>query len=257
MPAVAAELRDHAARLERHYADLCDIEFTIEDARLWMLQVRVGKRSPQAALRIAVDMAEDEAFPVSRALAVERVAPLLADPPRRRHEPRQLRATDRHRASRVARRGERPDRHQPRCRGGCRRGRSSRDPGPCRDLTRRRPRHGPSRRHPDVPRRPRKPRRGRRPRLGHPRRRRRQRDRGARRPGGRRRPHPQRRRGHHDRRQLGRGVRRRDPGHLRGRPRGHRRCSTGLESSASRWGRAPRRQSRPQVHPASPPQTAR
>jgi pyruvate, orthophosphate dikinase len=82
MPAVAAELRDHAARLERHYADLCDIEFTIEDARLWMLQVRVGKRSPQAALRIAVDMAENEAFPVSRAQAVERVAPLLADPPR-------------------------------------------------------------------------------------------------------------------------------------------------------------------------------
>jgi pyruvate,orthophosphate dikinase len=82
MPAVAAELRDHAARLERHYADLCDIEFTIEDARLWMLQVRVGKRSPHAALRIALDMADDEAFPVSRALAVERVAPLLADPPR-------------------------------------------------------------------------------------------------------------------------------------------------------------------------------
>ena len=82
MPAVAAELRDHAARLERHYADLCDIEFTIEDARLWMLQVRVGKRSPQAALRLAVDMAEDEAFPVSRALAVERVARMLADPPR-------------------------------------------------------------------------------------------------------------------------------------------------------------------------------
>ena len=52
-PAVAAELRDAATRLERHYADLCDIEFTIEDGRLWMLQVRVGKRSPQAALRIA------------------------------------------------------------------------------------------------------------------------------------------------------------------------------------------------------------
>jgi pyruvate,orthophosphate dikinase len=82
MPAIAAELRDHAARLELHYADLCDIEFTIEDARLWMLQVRVGKRSPQAALRIALDMAQDEDFPVSRALAVERVARLLADPPR-------------------------------------------------------------------------------------------------------------------------------------------------------------------------------
>ena len=81
MPAVAADLREYAARLERHYADLCDIEFTIEEGRLWMLQVRVGKRSPQAALRIAVDMAEDESFPVSRRVAVERVAELLAHPP--------------------------------------------------------------------------------------------------------------------------------------------------------------------------------
>ena len=81
MPAVAGELRAHADRLERHYADMCDIEFTIEDGRLWLLQVRVGKRSPQAALRIAVDMAEDEAFPLSRADAVERVRSLLADPP--------------------------------------------------------------------------------------------------------------------------------------------------------------------------------
>jgi pyruvate, orthophosphate dikinase len=81
MPSVAADLRAYASRLERHFADLCDIEFTIEAGRLWLLQVRVGKRSPQAALRIAVDMAEDESFPVSRATAVERVAALLADPP--------------------------------------------------------------------------------------------------------------------------------------------------------------------------------
>ncbi len=81
LPAVAAELRAHATRLEHHFADLCDIEFTIEDGRLWMLQVRVGKRSPQAALRIAVDMADDPSFPLSRAEAVERVAPLLAHPP--------------------------------------------------------------------------------------------------------------------------------------------------------------------------------
>ena len=60
---------------------MCDIEFTIEQGRLWMLQVRVGKRSPQAALRIAIDMAEDETFPLSRREAVERVAALLADPP--------------------------------------------------------------------------------------------------------------------------------------------------------------------------------
>jgi len=83
MPAVATELRDDAERLERHYADMCDIEFTIEDGRLWLLQVRVGKRSPQAALRIAVDMAQDESLPLSRSQAVERVRSLLANPPTR------------------------------------------------------------------------------------------------------------------------------------------------------------------------------
>jgi pyruvate,orthophosphate dikinase len=82
LPAVARELRAAAERLERHYADLCDIEFTIEDGKLWLLQVRVGKRSPQAALRIAVDMAEDPDFPLTREAAVRRVLPFLADPPR-------------------------------------------------------------------------------------------------------------------------------------------------------------------------------
>ena len=82
MPAIGAELRGYADALERYYADVCDIEFTIERGRLWMLQTRVGKRSPQAALRIAVEMAEDESFPLSRADAVKRVAHLLADPPK-------------------------------------------------------------------------------------------------------------------------------------------------------------------------------
>ena len=81
LPEVAAELRRAAARLEHHFRDLCDIEFTIEAGRLWLLQVRVGKRSPQAALRIAFDMAEDASFPLTRAEAVERVRTLLADPP--------------------------------------------------------------------------------------------------------------------------------------------------------------------------------
>jgi pyruvate,orthophosphate dikinase len=81
LPAIGAELRKHAGQLERHFRDLCDIEFTIEDGRLWLLQVRVGKRSPQAALRIAVDMAEDETFQLSRAEAVDRVRGLLARPP--------------------------------------------------------------------------------------------------------------------------------------------------------------------------------
>jgi len=82
LPEAAAALREAADRLERHYRDLCDIEFTIEQRRLWLLQVRIGKRSPQAALRMAVEMAEDESFPLDRREAVERVARLLADPPR-------------------------------------------------------------------------------------------------------------------------------------------------------------------------------
>ena len=83
LPEVAMELRSAADRLERHYADLCDIEFTIEQGRLWLLQTRVGKRSPQAAVRIALDMAEEDGFPLDRAGAVRRVASLLANPPRR------------------------------------------------------------------------------------------------------------------------------------------------------------------------------
>jgi pyruvate, orthophosphate dikinase len=81
LPEVGAELRSYATALERHYADLCDIEFTVEQGRLWMLQVRVGKRSPQAALRIALDMANDPDFPLTREQAVRRVAAILADPP--------------------------------------------------------------------------------------------------------------------------------------------------------------------------------
>jgi pyruvate, orthophosphate dikinase len=82
MPAVAAELHRYADVLEHHYRDCCDIEFTIERGRLWMLQVRVGKRTPQAALRMALEMAADPGFPLSRQEAVRRVVAHLADPPR-------------------------------------------------------------------------------------------------------------------------------------------------------------------------------
>jgi Phosphoenolpyruvate synthase/pyruvate phosphate dikinase len=81
MPSVASELDRYAVALERHHTDMCDIEFTIEHGKLWLLQCRIGKRSPQAALRIAVDMAEAEDFPLTRTQAVERVTQLLADPP--------------------------------------------------------------------------------------------------------------------------------------------------------------------------------
>ena len=53
MPEIAAELWSYADRLDRHFADMSDIEFTIERGKLWLLQVRVGKRSPQAALQPA------------------------------------------------------------------------------------------------------------------------------------------------------------------------------------------------------------
>ncbi len=47
------------ARLERHYRDMCDIEFTVEREKLWMLQTRVGKRTPEAAFRIAIHMVDE------------------------------------------------------------------------------------------------------------------------------------------------------------------------------------------------------
>ena len=72
------ELVRIAGVLEREFADMVDIEFTVERGRLWMLQARVGKRSPVATLRCAVDMASDPSFPVDRAEAVRRCRHLLA-----------------------------------------------------------------------------------------------------------------------------------------------------------------------------------
>ncbi|MFF7125630.1 pyruvate, phosphate dikinase [Streptomyces sp. NPDC008240] len=53
------QLRNHAQTLERHYRDLCDIEFTIERGTLWMLQTRVGKRTAEAAFAIAAELVEE------------------------------------------------------------------------------------------------------------------------------------------------------------------------------------------------------
>jgi len=53
------ELMAIMAKLETHYLDMCDIEFTIEHGKLWMLQTRVGKRTPEAAFRIATHMADE------------------------------------------------------------------------------------------------------------------------------------------------------------------------------------------------------
>jgi pyruvate,orthophosphate dikinase len=59
MPDVFADLKVACARLEAHFRDIQDIEFTVEEGKLWVLQSRSGKRSMQAALKIAVDMAEE------------------------------------------------------------------------------------------------------------------------------------------------------------------------------------------------------
>jgi len=73
MPKLYKELDSYQKRLERHYKDMQDIEFTIEDGRLWMLQTRVGKRNGQAAIRMAVEMAKEKL--ISRETALIRVKP--------------------------------------------------------------------------------------------------------------------------------------------------------------------------------------
>ena len=59
MPEVYKELKDITTNLEKHYGDVQDFEFTIQDAKLYMLQTRNGKRTGQAAVRIAVDLVEE------------------------------------------------------------------------------------------------------------------------------------------------------------------------------------------------------
>src|SRR5579862_38760 len=72
-PKVYKELLQIFERLERHYRDMCDTEFTIEQGKLWMLQTRVGKRTGAAALRMAVDMTKDRAIRLSHSEALQRV----------------------------------------------------------------------------------------------------------------------------------------------------------------------------------------
>ncbi len=73
MPAVYEQLTDIAARLELHYRDMQDIEFTVEQGTLWMLQTRTGKRTSRAAIRIAVDLVAEAV--IDRDEAIERVTP--------------------------------------------------------------------------------------------------------------------------------------------------------------------------------------
>ncbi|MBZ5606632.1 MAG: pyruvate, phosphate dikinase [Acidobacteriia bacterium] len=59
MPAVSTELRSVLMQLEREFGDMQDVEFTIEDGKLWLLQTRTAKRTPRAALRITVDLVKE------------------------------------------------------------------------------------------------------------------------------------------------------------------------------------------------------
>ena len=77
MPVVFAEFVDVVGRLESHYRDMQDIEFTVEQGRLWMLQTRNGKRTAKSALKIAVDLAAEGV--ISEEEAVSRVEPSALD----------------------------------------------------------------------------------------------------------------------------------------------------------------------------------
>jgi pyruvate,orthophosphate dikinase len=77
MPDAFAELTRIYGILERHYRDMQDLEFTIEQGKLWMLQTRSGKRTAKAALRIAVELASEGV--ISKDEAVTRVDPASLD----------------------------------------------------------------------------------------------------------------------------------------------------------------------------------
>ena len=77
MPDLFGELLTIRGKLEQHYKDMQDMEFTIEDGKLWMLQTRNGKRTGKAALRIAVEMAEEGL--ISKEDAINRIEPEALD----------------------------------------------------------------------------------------------------------------------------------------------------------------------------------
>ncbi|MBI2845037.1 MAG: pyruvate, phosphate dikinase [Chloroflexi bacterium] len=73
MPAAHQELQDISDTLEKHYREMQDVEFTVEKGKLWMLQTRTGKRTAQAAVKIAVDMVQEGL--ITEKEAVGRVEP--------------------------------------------------------------------------------------------------------------------------------------------------------------------------------------
>jgi pyruvate,orthophosphate dikinase len=72
LPSISAELGDILRRLEKEFGDVQDVEFTIEDGKLWILQTRSAKRTPRAALRIVIDLVHEEL--ITRQEALQRTA---------------------------------------------------------------------------------------------------------------------------------------------------------------------------------------
>jgi len=77
MPDIYSELKEIRGRLEKHYNDMQDIEFTIQEGKLWMLQTRVGKRNGSAATKMAVDMKKEGM--IDKKTALLRVKPEQLD----------------------------------------------------------------------------------------------------------------------------------------------------------------------------------
>jgi len=73
MPEIYAQLLSVRDKLERHFRDIQDLEFTIEEGKLFMLQTRVGKRTPLAAVKVAVDMVKEGL--ISKEEAIRRISP--------------------------------------------------------------------------------------------------------------------------------------------------------------------------------------
>ena len=142
MPEAFGQLRDTLRRLEEHYREMQDVEFTVEEGRLYILQTRTGKRTAHAALRIAVEMVDEgRHLPRGGDRADRGRAARPAPAPDDRPEV-DLQAR-RQGAERLARRGEGRDRARRRHGRGARTGRRGRDPRPPRDDAGRHPRPDP------------------------------------------------------------------------------------------------------------------
>ena len=159
MPKAFAELKAIGERLEQHYRDMQDVEFTVQEGKLFMLQTRSGKRTAEAALKAAVDMVGEGL--IDKHIAVSRVDPaaldqllhptLDPDAPKERDRRRPGRlAGRRHRRSGVHRGGSRKTRRRS----------SRRDPGAHRNQPGRHSRHACGAGHPHRARRHDQPRGG-------------------------------------------------------------------------------------------------